>query len=109
MPISAHEGKLLLAACLWLFVLCRLSATNAAEKSDATQVIAVANTPGSALHEAITSTFDAKDLKEGTGRGSDFFFALQSISRPQLFIDAAPGPQMQLCSQAPQFGMPAMI
>ena len=98
MPISTHEGKLLLAAGLSLFVFCRLSATNAAEKSDATQLIALANTPGPALHEAITSTFDAKDLKEGTawaGRGSDFFFALQSISRPQLFIDAAPGPQMQ--------------
>src|SRR5258708_4789214 len=72
--------------------------SSAAEQSDATQLIALANTPGPALHEAITSTFDAKDLKEGTAwaaRGSDFFFALQSISRPQLFIDAAPGPQMQ--------------
>ena len=72
--------------------------TFAAEKSTATQLIELAKTPGPALHDAIAATFDAKDLKEGTawaGRGPDFFFALESKSKPQLFIDGAPGPQLQ--------------
>ena len=50
------------------------------------------------MHDAITATFEAKDLKEGTawaGRGPDFFFALESKSKPQLLIDGAPGPQLQ--------------
>src|SRR5258708_37939132 len=70
----------------------------AAEKSNATQLIELAKKPGPGLHDAITATFDAKDLKEGTawaGRGPDFFFALDSTAKPQLLIDAAPGPQMQ--------------
>ena len=50
------------------------------------------------LRDAITTTFDAKDLKAGTawiGRGPDFFFAIESSAKPVLFIDDAPGPQMQ--------------
>jgi enterochelin esterase-like enzyme len=69
-----------------------------AEKSTATQLIELAKTRSSALGEAISGTFDGKDLKEGTawaGRGSDFFFAVASNSKPQLIIDASPGPQMQ--------------
>jgi len=70
----------------------------AAEKSNATQLIELAKKPGPGLRDAITATFDAKDLKEGTawaGRGQDFFFALDSTAKPQLLIDAAPGPQLQ--------------
>ncbi len=70
----------------------------AAEKSTATQLSELAKSPGPALRAAITATFDAKDLKEGTawiGRGPDFFFALESNAKPQLFIDGAPGPQLQ--------------
>lgn len=77
---------------------CTQHLTLAAEKSTATQLIELAKTSSPALREAITTTFDAKDLKEGTawaGRGPDFFFALESKSKPQLFIDAAPGPQLQ--------------
>jgi enterochelin esterase-like enzyme len=70
----------------------------AAEKSTATQLVELAKGGSPALREAITSTFEAKDLKEGTawaGRGSDFFFAVQTQAKPELFIDAAPGPQMR--------------
>jgi hypothetical protein len=72
--------------------------TFAAEKSTATQLIELAKTPGPALREAITATFDTKDLKEGTawsGHGPDFFFAIESKSKPQLLIDGARGPQLQ--------------
>ena len=72
--------------------------TLAAEKSTATQLIELAKSPGPALQSAITATFDSKDLKEGTawaGRGPDFFFALESKSKPQLFVDGTPGPQLQ--------------
>ncbi len=70
----------------------------AAEKSTAKQLIELAKSPGPALRAAITTTFEAKDLKEGAawaGRGPDFFFALESKSKPQLFIDSAQGPQLQ--------------
>ncbi len=70
----------------------------AAEKSTATQLAELAKARSPGLRDAIASTFEAKDLKEGTawaGRGSDFFFAVQAQERPELFIDAAPGPQMR--------------
>jgi enterochelin esterase family protein len=55
------------------------------------------------LGDAITSTFDAKDLKEGTawaGHGRDFFFAVQGQPGPQLLVDGSPGPQMQQLSRS---------
>jgi enterochelin esterase family protein len=70
----------------------------AADKLTATQLIELAKSASPGLPGAITSTFDAKDLKEGTawaGHGTDFFFAVQGQPRPQLLIDGSPGPQMQ--------------
>src|SRR5258708_40155404 len=70
-----------------------------AEKSTATRLIELAKTAGLDLRDAITSTFDAKDLKDGTawaGDASDFFFAIQTPAKSELRIDGAPGPQMQL-------------
>src|SRR6266404_6303273 len=72
--------------------------SRAAEKSTATQLVELAKAGSPSLRDAIASTFEAKDLKEGTawaGRGSDFFFAVQAQAKPELFIDAAPGPQMR--------------
>jgi len=71
---------------------------SAAEKMSATQLIELAKSKSPNLRTAITDSFDAKDLKEGTawsGHGSDFFFATQSSSQPSLLIDDAPGPQVQ--------------
>jgi enterochelin esterase family protein len=70
----------------------------AAEKRSTQQLIDLANSHGAGLQEAITSSFDAKDLKEGTawsGHGPDFFFALEATSQPSLVVDDAPGPSMQ--------------
>jgi enterochelin esterase family protein len=86
------------AACIVLLALLGQPRVLAAEKSNATQLIELAKSASPALREAITSTFDAKDLKEGTawaGRGSDFFFAVQATSKPDLRIDDASGPAMQ--------------
>lgn len=69
-----------------------------AQKSTALQLIELSKSPGPTLRDAITATFDAKDLQEGTawsGHGPDFFFSMRAASKPQLMIDAAPGPQMQ--------------
>jgi enterochelin esterase family protein len=69
----------------------------AADKSTAPQLIELAKSNSPGLPDAITGTFDAKELKEGTAsasRGPDFFFALESASQPALIIDAAPGPAM---------------
>jgi enterochelin esterase family protein len=94
----AHQGKLLLVAALAPLAFFAPSALGTAEKSNATQLVELAKIASPALHDAIVLTFDAKDLKEGTawaGRASDFFFAVESPSQPQLFIDSVPGPQMQ--------------
>ena len=83
---------------LVLLSLCLSIPTVAAEKMSAPQLIDLAKSNHAGLHDAVTSTFDAKDLKEGTawaGRGADFFFATQAPSQPSLIIDEAPGPQMQ--------------
>jgi enterochelin esterase-like enzyme len=70
----------------------------AAEKMTAPQLIELAKSNPAGLQAAITDSFDAKDLKEGTawaGHGPDFFFATQAPSQTSLVIDDAPGPQMQ--------------
>ena len=84
--------------CAALLTLLFSSPTHAAEKSTAPQLIALAKSGSPTLRDAITTTFDAKDLKAGTawiGRGPDFFFAIESSAKPALFIDDAPGPRMQ--------------
>jgi enterochelin esterase-like enzyme len=86
------------AAILSLFLVLPVFAE---EKMTATQLIALANSPGADLKSAITATFDAKNLKEGTawaGHGPDFFFATQAPSQPALLIDDNPGPQMKQVS-----------
>jgi len=70
----------------------------AAEKSTTMQLIELAKSNSPALKDAITNTFDPKELKDGTAwisRGSDFFFAIEASGQPTLVIDGAPGPQMQ--------------
>jgi enterochelin esterase-like enzyme len=78
--------------------------TFAAEKSTAPQLIELAKTHSAALKDAITNTFDAKELKEGTawsGHGPDFFFAIEATAKPALVTDGAAGPQMQNISGSP--------
>jgi len=84
LKILAHVG--FLAAFL-------IAPTHTAEKSTAPQLIALAKSNSPALHDAITSTFDAKDLNEGTAwiaEGPDFFFATEAYSQPALVIDGIP-------------------
>jgi enterochelin esterase-like enzyme len=72
--------------------------TQAGKKMSAPQLIDFAKANPAGLRDAITSTFDAKDLKEGTawaGRGPDFFFATQSASPPSLIVDSSAGAKMQ--------------
>ena len=81
-----------------LLLACIAVSAIAADKMSAPQLIDLAKSNSAGLRDAITSSFDAKDLKEGTawaGRGPDFFFATQAPSQPSLVIDDAPGPQMQ--------------
>jgi enterochelin esterase-like enzyme len=84
----------------------------AADKSTAPQLIELANSNSPALRDAISSTFDPKDLKEGTAwiaRGPDFFFAAKAPSQPALFIDGVPGPQMRNLSGSDIWYAPAHI
>ncbi len=81
-----------------LLLLCLIAPAVAAEKMTAPQLIDLAKAKSVGLRNAITDSFDAKDLKEGTawaGHGPDFFFATQAPSQPSLVIDEAPGPAMQ--------------
>jgi len=83
---------------LALLLVCFACLAQAAEKMSATQLIELAKSNSPNLRNAITDSFDGKELKEGTawsGHGPDFFFATQASSQPSLLIDHAPGPQMQ--------------
>src|SRR5579863_4386073 len=82
----------------WLLSLLVLASAFAAEKRSTQQLTDLANSHSPALQEAITASFDAKDLKEGTawsGHGPDFFFAIETTSQPSLFVDGAPGAVME--------------
>jgi enterochelin esterase family protein len=75
-----------------------LASAFAAEKRSVQQLTDLAKSDSPALEEAIRASFDAKDLKDGTawsGRGPDFFFALEAASEPSLVVDGAPGARMQ--------------
>ena len=95
-----------------LLSLCLLGSAFAAEKLSAPQLIDLAKSNGPALRDAINSTFDAKDLKEGTawsGHGPVFFFAIESASQPSLFIDTTPVPPMQHLADSNLWFAPAHI
>ena len=81
-----------------LLLISLLSSMYAADKMTAPQLIQLAKSRSSGLSEAITASFAAKELKNGTawaGRGPDFFFVTEAASRPVLLIDDSPGPRMQ--------------
>ena len=72
-------------AVLVFAILLTASSTHATppEKSTAPQLIELAKSNSPQLKDAITSTFDAKDLQAGKafiGQGADFFFATESAS-----------------------------
>jgi enterochelin esterase family protein len=70
----------------------------AADKLTALQLIALAHAHSPDLRAAIQTSFDAKDLKEGTawsGHGSDFFFAVEAATSPSLIVDEAAGLPME--------------
>lgn len=103
MPIPILLLKRLAIATAAMIGLSETPRAPAADKLSATQLMALAKSASPGLGDAITSTFDAKDLKEGTawaGHGHDFFFAVQGQPGPQLLIDGSPGPQMQQLSRS---------
>jgi len=82
-----------------ILVLVGMLAVNAvaAQKRSAPELIALAKAHSAELRGAIEASFEAKDLKEGMawmGRGPEFFFAIETVSAPELMIDDAPGPSM---------------
>ena len=112
MPIPILLLKRLAIATAAMIGLSATPRALAADKLTATQLIELAKSASPGLPGAITSTFDAKDLKEGTawaGHGADFFFAVQGQPRPQLLIDGSPGPQMQQLSGSDLWYTPARI
>ncbi len=100
---------------VWRLALCSLALVASAlgaEKLTAPQLIELAKSNGPSLRDAITATFEPKDLKEGTawaGRGSDFFFATEASSQPSLVIDGVPGPQLQQLAGSTLWYAPARI
>ncbi len=77
---------------------CLLAPAFAAEKRSARELIELANSHNASLREAISATFEAKDLKEGTawsGHGPDFFFATEAASQPSLVVDETPARPME--------------
>ena len=97
---------------LALLSLCLFAPALAAEKRSALQLIDLAKSNGADLRDAITASFDAKDLKEGTawaGHGTDFFFATEAASQPTLVIDGGSGPPMQRLAGSDLWYAPARI
>src|SRR5258707_2200228 len=97
---------------LALFSFLLVASALAAEKSTAPQLIELAKSNSPTLRDAITATFEPKDLKEGTawaGRGPDFFFATEAPSQPSLVIDDAPGPQLQQLAGSTLWYAPARV
>lgn len=83
---------------LILLSLLLISSAHSAEKITVSQLAGLAKSNSPALRDAIAATFNDRDLKTGVawiGHGSDFFFATEAASRPSLFIDDAPGPEMR--------------
>ena len=66
MRIPAHPLKCLAMASFALMASSGLPGVLAAEKSTAPQLIELAKSASPALRDAIISSFEAKDLKEGT-------------------------------------------
>ena len=86
-------------AALLSLCLCFTLPAAAQQKLSASQLIDLANAHSPTLPQAIASTFDAKDLKEGTawaGHGPDFFFATEAPSQPTLVVDDAPATTTQM-------------
>ena len=95
-----------------LFSFAFIASAFAAEKSTAPQLIELAKSNSPVLRDAITATFDAKELKEGTawaGHGPDFFFAVEAPSQPSLIIDGAPGPSLRQITGSDLWFAPARI
>jgi hypothetical protein len=68
-----------------LALLCLISFAVAAGKLTAPQLIDLAKSNPAGLQDAIAASFDAKDLQDGTawsGRGPDFFFAIETTPQP---------------------------
>jgi enterochelin esterase family protein len=83
---------------LLLLILGLASTAQAVDKLSATQLIALAKSNALGLRNAITSSFDAKNLKDGTawvGHGPDFFFAIDNPAQPLLVIDDGAAQPMQ--------------
>src|SRR6266446_10674361 len=99
----------------WRLALCSLALAASAvgaDKFTAPQLIELAKSNSPSLRDAITATFEPKDLKEGTawtGRGPDFFFTTEAPSQPSLVIDDAPGPQLQQLAGSTLWYAPARI
>jgi len=75
-----------------------MASASAADKKTAMELVELAKSNSVDLRSAITGSFDAKDLKEGTawaGHGPDFFFATEAASQPMLVIDENPGVAMR--------------
>jgi enterochelin esterase-like enzyme len=106
MSTKRHRNHIL------FFFLALPSLTFAADKLTAPQLIALASSNPAALPDAIRASMEPKDLQSGTawlGHGPDFFFAIESSSKPTLLIDDAPGPQMQQLPNSNLWYAPARI
>ena len=83
---------------IWLLMTASFASSQVVEeKLTATELSALAKSKSPALGDAIVRSMDGKALKEGTawlGRGPDFFFAIEAVSEPTLFIDDREGPRM---------------
>ncbi len=103
-----------LSSCLLiLFVSLALNAQGPKPaKTSAPMLAELAKSHPEQLKTATTAAFSIKDLTEGTawlGRGSSFFFAIDTPSEPVLFIDDEAGPEMEKIEGSNLWYAPAKI
>ena len=97
-----HISRSLRVPCLVALLSVACSLITAAQEVSAKKMTApmltdLAKSHPEQLKSAVMTAFLAKDLAEGTawlGHGASFFFAIDSPSEPELFIDDEAGPEM---------------
>jgi enterochelin esterase family protein len=75
-------------------------------------LIQLANNQSPLLEKAIDETFPAKAVELGRvwiGHQHDFFFAVRAASKPMLFIDDVPGPEMRSLASTNLWYTPARV
>ena len=81
----------------WVLVFLFAALACAAGKLPARRLIELAQSNSPQLRESLIESLGEPNIRKGTaalGEGEDFIWAVESVTRPELLLDGAPGPPM---------------